>query len=73
MVVLARISSQNSGSVQIEFDYDAAPASRLLTLNLPMLVWMLLLVLAPPSGWLAGAYVSLLQGPELPSMQCLMR
>ena len=68
MVVLARISSQNSGSVRIEFDYDAAPASRLLTLDLPMPVRMLLLVLAPPSGWLAGAYVSSLQGPELPSV-----
>jgi hypothetical protein len=60
MVVLARISSQNSGSVWIELDYDAAPASCLLILDLPMLVQMLLLVFAPPSGQLAETYVNLL-------------
>ena len=58
MVMLARILSQNSGSVRIEFNYDATPASRLLTLDLPMLVQMLLLVLAPPSGQLAGTYIN---------------
>jgi hypothetical protein len=50
MVMLTCISSQNSSCVQIELDYDAAPASRLLILDLPMLVWMLLLVFASPSG-----------------------
>ena len=64
MVVLTLISSQNSGSVRIEFDYDAAPASRLLTLNLLMPVQMFFLVLAPPSGQLAGAHINMLKHPE---------
>ena len=71
MVVLARISSQNSGSVRIELNYDAAPASRLLILDLPMPVQMLLLVLAPPSEQLAETYVNSLEGPEPPSVHSL--
>jgi len=58
MVMLACISSQNSSSVRIEFNYDATLASHLLTLDLPMLVQMLLLVLAPPSGQLVGTYIN---------------
>ena len=71
MVMLACILSQNSGSVWIELDYDSAPASCLLTLNLPMPVWMLLLVLAPPSRQLAETYVNSLEGPEPPSVHSL--
>ena len=58
MVVLAHIASQNSGYMQIIFDYDAALASCLLTYDLLLLVWKLLLVVARPSRQLVETYVS---------------
>jgi len=58
MVVLARIASQNSGCMWIIFDYDAAPASYLLTIDLTFPLQMLLLIFVLPSGQLAGTYIN---------------